>query len=139
MNVMPDQADMPPARHFVYQLIAPRPSLSQPAVVRLTVRLADAGLLRRKAIGRRVLLRATPAGRGAAVGLQNRRGAVLRQALGALGDPEQQSQFGDLLAAIASRLPQRPGDYLRICRVCAPEECGAAGSCPVWVGQSHIE
>jgi DNA-binding MarR family transcriptional regulator len=109
--------------------------LSQPAVVRLTDRLAAAGLVTRQARGRRVVLRATSAGRRSAKQLQKRRLEVMANALTVLGDRDRVVLL-DLLAKVAARLPHGWGDYLRICRLCSPEVCADTGDCPVWIGQA---
>ena len=107
--------------------------LTHSAAVRLTDRLADAGLLTREAgeDGRSVSVRLTPGGRAAAERILSARERALEQVLAPLAPPERADLsrlHGKLLAGITGGR----ADAGHICRLCDSVACGHdAGRCPV--------
>lgn len=122
-----------------------RTGLSQPAAARMVDSLESHGLVaRRPGTGRSIAVHPTAAGRRAARRLLSRRGGVLGELLGDLGEAEQ-ATLADLLStmlrSVHGRLGRRPPvatgrvDEL-VCRMCDRPACTRDGAtCPVGLAE----
>jgi len=106
--------------------------ISQPATVRVVDRLADAGLLERRAgPDRRTLaLHLTATGEAAASGVLERRAESLQAMLGPLPATERAALLPALERLVATLADDRAG-ALSTCRLCDRAACTSAPGCPL--------
>ena len=137
-----------PATQAALVLLANRPgeniewlrarlAMSHPGCVRLVDRLGDQGLLERQAAadGRAVALRLTARGRRAAKAIHRQRDRIVTEALGGIGDAEQERLRRALEAMLRAQAPSDEALADRCCRLCEHSRCFANGDeCPVDLG-----
>jgi MarR family transcriptional repressor of emrRAB len=107
--------------------------LTHSGAVRLVDRLAADGLVERRlgADQRSVAVWLTPAGRRAARRVLAQREAAVESALAGLPAGDRAALVG-VAERVLPQLVERPGDELRLCRICDMDACGRQrGRCPV--------
>ena|SRR5215218_4643803 len=115
--------------------------LTHSATVRLTDRLAEAGLVRREPgpDARSVSIRLTPAGRRAATRVLAEREAALRALLEPL-DEGDRAALGSVSEKLLFGLTADRSAARHICRMCDGYACGhEQGRCPVTRAADHAE